>query len=539
MLGQMMSQPLLISSLIEHAEKYHSGGDIYSVNTGGGVEETTWGEVAANARRLASALTGLGLDPQARCGTIAWNNRRHLEIYFGVSGGGFVCHTINPRLFPEQLVYILNHAEDKVLFIDATFVPLVAAIRDKLEHLEHIVLMEAEVGDAAEKLPGIIAYDDLLAQGDAGFDWPDMDENTASSLCYTSGTTGNPKGVLYSHRSTVLHSFGINLADSVAISAAEVVLPVVPMFHVNAWGAPYACAMVGARMVMPGPGLDGPSLVKLIDTYRVSLALGVPTIWLGLLGEAKKGGSKLESLKRTVVGGSACPPSMIKSFREEFGVDTIHAWGMTEMSPVGTVNRPLAKHADLPEAEQHRLRENQGRPVFGVELEILDDDGNPLPHDGKAQGDLVTRGHWILDAYFKKSTDETLTNGWFDTGDVATMDPDGYVTIKDRSKDIIKSGGEWISSVELENIAISHPDLSDAAVIGARHEKWDERPVLVAVKAEGKDPSEDAILEIFDGKIAKWQIPDKVVFTKELPRNATGKVLKRNLRDEFGDVLMD
>jgi len=538
MLGQMMSQPLLISSLIEHAERYHAGGQIYSVNTGGGVEETTWGQVAANARRLASALTVLGLDPQARCGTIAWNNRRHLEIYFGVSGGGFVCHTINPRLFPEQLVYILNHAEDKVLFIDATFVPLVAAIRDKLEHLEHIVLMEGAVGDAAGKLPGIIAYDDLLAQGDAAYDWPEMDEYTASSLCYTSGTTGNPKGVLYSHRSTVLHSFGINLADSVAISAAEVVLPVVPMFHVNAWGAPYACAMVGARMVMPGPGLDGPSLVRLIDTYRVSLALGVPTIWLGLLGEAKKSGSTLASLKRTVVGGSACPPSMIKSFREEFGVDTIHAWGMTEMSPVGSVNRPLAKHADLPEAEQHRLRENQGRPVFGVELEILDDDGKPLPHDGKAQGDLVTRGHWILDAYFRKTSEETLTNGWFDTGDVATMDPDGYITIKDRSKDIIKSGGEWISSVELENIAISHPKLADAAVIGARHEKWDERPVLVAVRAEGQDPSEEEVLSVFDGKIAKWQVPDKVVFTDVLPRNATGKVLKRNLREEFGEVLI-
>ncbi len=538
MLGQMMSQPLLISSLIEHAEKYHSGGQIYSVNTGGGVEETTWGQVAANARRLASALTGLGLDPQARCGTIAWNNRRHLEIYFGVAGGGFVCHTINPRLFPEQLVYILNHAEDKVLFIDTTFVPLVAAIRDKLEHLEHIVLMEGAVGDAADKLPGIIAYDDLLAQGDAAYDWPDLDEYTASSLCYTSGTTGNPKGVLYSHRSTVLHSFGINLADSVAISAADIVLPVVPMFHVNAWGAPYACAQVGARMVMPGPGLDGPSLVRLIDTYRVSLALGVPTIWLGLLGEAKKSGSTLASLKRTVVGGSACPPSMIKSFREEFGVDTIHAWGMTEMSPVGTVNRPLAKHADLPEAEQHRLRENQGRPVFGGELEILDDDGKPLPHDGKAQGDLVTRGHWILDAYFKKTSEETLTNGWFDTGDVATMDPDGYITIKDRSKDIIKSGGEWISSVELENIAISHPQLADAAVIGARHEKWDERPVLVAVRAEGQDPSEEEVLSVFDGKIAKWQVPDKVVFTDVLPRNATGKVLKRNLREEFGEVLI-
>ena len=538
MLGQMMSKPLLISSLIAHAEKYHAQSEIVSVNTGGGTEQSTWGQVAQNARRLASALAGLGLEPQTRCGTIAWNNRRHLEIYFGVSGGGFVCHTINPRLFPEQLVYILNHAEDKVLFIDATFVPLVAAIRDKLEHLEHIVLMESEVGDAAEKLPGIIAYEDLIAQGDAAYEWPDLDEYTASGLCYTSGTTGNPKGVLYSHRSTVLHSFGINLADSVAISAAEVVMPVVPMFHVNAWGAPYACAMVGARMVMPGPGLDGASLVKLIDANKVSLALGVPTIWLGLLNEAKKSGSTLDSLKRTVVGGSACPPSMITTFREEYGVETIHAWGMTEMSPVGSINRPLAKHADLPIEEQHRLRENQGRPVFGVELEILDDDGNPLPHDGEAQGDLVGRGHWILDAYFRSTTEETLTNGWFDTGDVATMDPDGYVTIKDRSKDIIKSGGEWISSVELENIAIAHPMLSDAAVIGARHKKWDERPVLVAVKADGHDPSEETILEIFEGKIAKWQVPDCVVFTDVLPRNATGKVLKRDLRDTFGDVLV-
>ncbi|WP_299875784.1 long-chain-fatty-acid--CoA ligase [uncultured Sulfitobacter sp.] len=536
--GQMMSQPLLISSLITHAETYHQDGAIASVSTGGGIEETSWGQVARNSRKLASALSKLGLEPQARCGTIAWNNRRHLEIYFGTSGGGFVCHTINPRLFPEQLVYILNHARDKVLFIDKTFVPLVAAIRDKLEHLEHLVLMEGQDAGAAEALPGLVFYDDLIASGDDDYVWPEMDEFTASSLCYTSGTTGNPKGVLYSHRSTVLHAFAVNLADSVAIAARDVVLPVVPMFHVNAWGAPYACAMSGAALVLPGPGLDGPSLVGLIDRYKVSISLGVPTIWLGLLGEARKSGSKLESLKRTVVGGSACPPSMITAFREEYGVDTVHAWGMTEMSPIGTVNQPLAKHSDLSEEDQHSLRENQGRPVFGVELEILDDEGNPLPHDGEAQGALVTRGHWILDSYFLSTREQTLSNGWFDTGDVATMDRDGYVTIRDRSKDIIKSGGEWISSVELENIAIAHPKLADAAVIGARHPKWDERPVLVAVKGEGEEPDEAEVLAIFDGKIAKWQIPDRVVFTDVLPRNATGKVLKRNLRESFGDVLM-
>ncbi|WP_298969621.1 long-chain-fatty-acid--CoA ligase [uncultured Roseobacter sp.] len=538
MLGQMMTAPLLISSLIDHAARYHRDTDVISVNTGGGEEHTTWGQVGRNSRQLASALTHLGLAPQTRCATIAWNNRRHLEIYFGVSGGGFVCHTINPRLFPEQLVYIINHAEDEVLFIDSTFVPLVAAIRDKLSSLKHIVLLEAEVGEAARILPGIIAYDDLLTQGDAGYLWPQFDEFTASSLCYTSGTTGNPKGVLFSHRSTVLHSFACNLADSIGFSAMDVVLPVVPMFHVNAWGSPYACAMVGARVVLPGPGLDGPSLVGLIDHHKINVALGVPTIWLGLLGEAEKAGSTLESLQKTVVGGSACPPSMIAAFRERYGVETIHAWGMTEMSPIGSVNQPLAKHMDLELDALHRLRENQGRPPWGVELAIVDDAGNPLPHDGETQGELVVRGQFILDAYFRSTREETLQEGWFNTGDVATLDPDGYLSIRDRSKDIIKSGGEWISSVELENIAIAHPQLADAAVIGARHEKWDERPVLVAVKSEGQEPEVAEILSIYEGKIAKWQIPDTVVFTDVLPRNATGKVLKRDLRDTFGNVLM-
>lgn len=539
MLGQMMTAPLTISSLVDHAAAYHGDTEIMSVNTEGGVEKTDWRAVGAGSRALADALAKLGLAPQDRCGTIAWNNRRHLEIYFGVSGGGFVCHTINPRLFPEQLVYIINHADDRVLFIDKTFVPLVAAIRDQCPNLKHIVLMGGADPEAAATIEGLMFYDDLVATGSPDAAWPELDENTASSLCYTSGTTGNPKGVLYSHRSTVLHSLSAALPDSLDLSASKRVLPVVPMFHVNAWGTPYACALTGASMVMPGPGLDGPSLVSLIDEYKVSVALGVPTIWLGLLNAAEKAGSTLPSLERTVVGGSACPPSMITTFREKYGVETIHAWGMTEMSPLGSVNQVLAKHKDLPQDAQHALRENQGRPPFGVSLKVVDAEGNTLPNDGTTQGDLHVRGHWVLDSYFLKTQDETLTNGWFDTGDVATLDPNGYLSIKDRSKDIIKSGGEWISSVDLENIAIGHPELSDAAVIGARHAKWDERPVLIAVKAEGADPSEAEVLSVFDNKIAKWQVPDRVVFTDVLPRNATGKVLKRTLRDQFGDVLID
>jgi len=538
MLGQMMQFPLTISSLLTHAERYHAETPIYSVETAGGAARTSWGEVGVNSRRLGDVLTKLGLEPQTRCATIAWNNRRHLEIYFGVASAGFVCHTINPRLFPEQLVYIINHADDRVMFIDATFVPLIAAIRDKCPKIEHIVLMGPRDEEAAAKIDGLKFYDEMIAEGDAGFEWPEFDENTASSLCYTSGTTGNPKGVLYSHRSTVLHSLVAALPDSLNIHARHIVMPVVPMFHVNAWGTPYACALTGTAMVMPGPGLDGDSLVKLIDGYGVTLALGVPTIWQGLLASAAKSGSKLASLQQTVIGGSACPPSMIETFREKYDVETIHAWGMTEMSPLGSVNKPLAKHDGLSPAEQNSLRENQGRPPYGVELKIVDENGADLPNDGAAQGDLMCRGHWILNSYIGKSVEETLTNGWFDTGDVATIDADGYVSIKDRSKDIIKSGGEWISSVDLENIAVAHPALAEAAVIGARHEKWDERPVLIAVAAEGQSPTEAEVLSIFDDKIAKWQVPDKVVFTDVLPRNATGKVLKRNLRDEFGEVLI-
>ena len=538
MLGQMMTAPLLISSLIDHAAKYHGQTEIVSVETAGGVTTTSWGEVARNARRLGSALTRMGLEPQARCATIAWNNRRHLEIYFGVSGAGFVCHTINPRLFPEQLIYIINHAQDQVLFLDSTFLPIAVKLKDHLPELKHVVLMGPRDEAAAAQLPGLMFYDELLETGDPEFEWPSFDENTASSLCYTSGTTGHPKGVLYSHRSTLLHTFSANLSDTLGLTARDVVMPVVPMFHVNAWGVPYCAAMVGARLVMPGPGLDGDSLVKLIDTYKVTMALGVPTIWLGLLASARKSGSTLESLKRTVIGGSACPPSMIAQFRDKYGVETIHAWGMSEMSPLGSVNIPLAKHRDLPIEEQHRLRENQGRPPFGVELKIVDEDGNVLPQDGKSQGELLVRGHWVIESYFRKQDEDLLRDGWFATGDVATLDADGFMSIKDRSKDIIKSGGEWISSVELENIAVAHPKLANAAVIGVRHPKWDERPLLVAVVAEGESPTEEELLAFYEGKIASWQVPDKVVFIDALPLNATGKVLKRSLREQFIDVLM-
>ncbi|WP_171099382.1 long-chain-fatty-acid--CoA ligase [Ruegeria sp. HKCCD7255] len=538
MLGQMMTQPLLISSLIDHAERYHGGTEIISVETDGTVTQTNWAEIARNARRLASALGALGLEPQDRIGTLAWNNRRHLEIYYAVSGAGYVCHTVNPRLFPEQLTYIINHAQDRVLFFDATFLPLVAALQEHLTEVRHFVLMGPRSEEATAQVKDLKFYDELIETGSNDFQWPSFDENTASSLCYTSGTTGNPKGVLYSHRSTVLHSFASNTKDVIGYSARDVVMPVVPMFHVNAWGSPYACAMSGSRMVLPGPGLQGDALVNLIDTYGVTLAMGVPTIWQGLLASAARSGSKLESLQSTVIGGAACPPSMIETFRETYGVDTVHAWGMSEMSPLGSANTPLAKHLNLPLDEQHRLRENQGRPPFGVELKIVDDDGNDLPHDGETQGDLMVRGHWVLDSYFLMQDQDLLQDGWFATGDVATLDPDGYMTIRDRSKDIIKSGGEWISSVELENIAVAHPKLATAAVVGVPHPKWDERPLLVAVKADGEDPSEQELLGFFDGKIAKWQVPDKVVFVDALPLNATGKVLKRNLRDDFKDALL-
>ncbi len=538
MLGQMMNQPLLISSQIRHAARYHADGEIVSVETAGGVHRTNWGEVERRARRLGSALQSLGLQQSDRVATLAWNNHRHLEIYFGVSGAGLVCHTINPRLFPEQLVYIFNHAEDKVLFIDKTFLPLIEALQDKLPKLEHVYLLSGKDDEAAAKVPGLNFYEDLIEQGDEDFEWPEFDENTASSLCYTSGTTGNPKGALYSHRSTVLHSMAVALPDSLALTARDCLLPVVPMFHVNAWGIPYAAAMVGAKVVLPGPGLDGDSLKNLINGEQVTCAAGVPTLWQGLIGALKKAGEKVPTLTRTVIGGSACPPSMIATFRDDYGVDTLHAWGMTEMSPVGSVSTLLHKHMALSPEEQAKVRAKQGRPPFGVDLMIGDEDGNEKPMDGDTQGDLYAKGHWVISEYFNVDTPAPHKQGWFPTGDIATLDPNGILTIKDRSKDVIKSGGEWISSVELENIAMGMDQVADAAVIAAKHAKWDERPLLIVVKAEGQDPSEQDVLAGFEGQVASWQVPDAVVFVDALPRNATGKVLKNKLRDEHENHLL-
>jgi fatty-acyl-CoA synthase len=537
--GLMMQVPLSISSLIVHADRHHGDTEIVSRRVEGDLHRTTWRELHRRSRQMANALGSLGLVQGDRVGTIAWNGYRHLELYYAVSGSGAVLHTINPRLHPEQIAWIVNHAEDKALFFDATFLPLVEAVAAHLQSVRHFVLMTDRAHmPAASKIPELRCYEDLVGHHSDQYVWPVFDENAASSLCYTSGTTGNPKGVLYSHRSTVLHSFAAALPDALNLSARDSVLPVVPMFHVNAWGLPYAAAMVGCKLVFPGAALDGKSLYDLFEAERVTCSAGVPTVWQGLLAHTEANGLRFSTMNRTVIGGSACPPAMTRLFEQKYGVHVLHAWGMTEMSPLGTACTFKAKHLDLSDEARLQLQAKQGRALYGVDMKIVGEDGGDLPWDGTSFGDLLVRGPWIVREYFKGEGGDPLKRDgvgheWFPTGDVATIDGEGYMHITDRSKDVIKSGGEWISSIEIENIAVSHPAVAMAACIAAHHPKWDERPLLVVMKKPGAELGREELLAHYEGKVAKWQVPDDVVFVDSIPLGATGKMLKSRLREQF------
>jgi fatty-acyl-CoA synthase len=524
--GLMMDRPLLISDLIRHADRHHGSTEIVSKTVEGEIHRYTYRDAHARAQKLANTLKRLGIAMHDRVATLAWNGFRHYEIYYAVAGCGAVIHTINPRLFPDQIAYIANHAEDKVVFYDTTFASLIEKLRPQLKTVTHFIALDDE-------------YERLIEKESEEFTWPTFDERTAACLCYTSGTTGNPKGALYSHRSTMIHAYAAALPDTLNLSAREVVLPVVPMFHVNAWSLPYSCTMCGTKMVFPGPHLDGKSLHELFESEGVTMSAGVPTVWLGLLNYVTEKKLRFSTLKTVVIGGSACPPAMIRAFQDEYGVQVLHAWGMTEMSPLGTAGTFKARQAKLPKAEREALQAKQGRAIFGVDFRIVDENGHELPWDAKARGDLQVRGPWVIKSYFKGEGGDPLRGGWFPTGDVCTIDPEGYIQITDRSKDVIKSGGEWISSIDLENIAIAHPAIAEAAVIGVRHPKWDERPILVAVKKPGQDVSKDELLRFYEGKIAKWWMPDDVVFVNELPHTATGKLSKLTLRQQFKDYRLD
>jgi 3-(methylthio)propionyl---CoA ligase len=531
--GLMMNQPLTIASLIVHADKYHGDTEIVSRLVEGGIHRYTYHDAHTRARKLANVLTKLGVKQGDRIGSLAWNGFRHFELYYGVSGMGAIMHTINPRLFPEQIAYIVGHAEDQYIFFDINLAPLIEGVAPHCKNVKGWIAMTDRAHMPTMKNVTPHCYEELLAAESDNFDWPDIDENLASSLCYTSGTTGNPKGVLYSHRSTVLHSYAASLPDAMNISSRSVILPVVPMFHVNAWGIPYAAPAMGAKLVFPGAGMDGASIYELFEKEGVTYSAGVPTVWLGLLNHMKANNLKFSTMKYTVIGGSAAPPAMIKSFKEDYGVEVLHAWGMTEMSPLGTLNTPKQKHINLSKDDRFKLSLNQGRPLYGVDMKIVDGDGKELPRDGKAFGDLLVKGPWIVKEYFKGEGGDPLQNGWFPTGDVATIDPDGYMQITDRSKDVIKSGGEWISSIDLENAAMAHPAVGEAAVIGIAHPKWDERPLLIVVKKPGAEVTKEELLKFFEGKIAKWWTPDDVSFVESLPHTATGKLQKNKLREQF------
>jgi 3-(methylthio)propionyl---CoA ligase len=536
MLGLMQHSPLLISSLLVHAERHHGEQEIVSRRVEGDLHRTNYREVAARARRMANALAALGVMPGERVGTIAWNGYRHLELYYAVSGSGAVLHTLNPRLHPDQLVYILDHAEDQVLCFDLNFLPIIQAIAGRVASVRTFVVMTDRARMPADTgIQNLVCYEDLVDGHDDQYQWPVFDENSASTLCYTSGTTGNPKGVLYSHRSTLLHSFVAALPDAINISASDVVLPVVPMFHVNAWGLPYVACMVGSKLVFPGPALDGASLYELFEAERVTISAGVPTVWQGLLAYTDQHGLKFSTMRRTAIGGSACPPAMLRKFEQEYDVQVLHAWGMTETSPLGTAGALKPKHLDQSPESRLAVKAKQGRAVFGVDIKIVDADGKDAPWDGQTSGDLYVRGPWVIASYFKGAGGDPLVDGWFPTGDVANIDADGYVQITDRSKDVIKSGGEWIGSIELENVAMAHPAVAMAACIAARHPKWDERPLLVVMKKSGLDVSKEELLAFYEGRVARWWTPDDVIFVDAIPLGATGKMLKHKLREQFKD----
>ena len=542
MLGLMQSQPLLISSLIEFAERHHGSGEIVSRRVEGDIHRYTYRDLAARARRLANALDSEGLQPSDRVASLAWNGYRHMEMYFGVSGSGRVMHTINPRLHPDQIAWIINHAEDQVLCFDLTFLPLVQAVHAKCPTVKKwVALCDADKLPEGSGIPGLSSYEDWIGAQSSTYVWPQFDENTASSMCYTSGTTGHPKAALYSHRSTTLHAYAAALPDVMCLSARDSVLPVVPMFHVNAWGIPYSAALTGCKVVFPGPALDGKSVYELIEAEGVTYAAGVPTVWQMLLGHVKPNGLRFSTLKRTVIGGSACPPAMITAFQDEFGVEVLHAWGMTEMSPLGTLCTLKNHQLQWPAPEQMKVLQKQGRALYGVDMKIVDGDGNELPWDGKTYGDLLVRGPWILDTYYKGESplvQDAQGRGWFPTGDVATIDADGFMQITDRSKDVIKSGGEWISSIDVENIAMAHPAVAMAACIGMKHPKWDERPIVVVMKKPGAEVTREELLAHYEGRIAKWQIPDDVVFVDAIPLGATGKMQKMTLRQQLADYVL-
>lgn len=537
MRGLIQDSPLLISSLIDYAAEWHGQVEVVTRTVEGPIHRTNYATLRRRSKQLANALVALGVKPGDRVATLAWNTYRHMELYYAVSGMGAVLHTVNPRLFPDQIDYIVNHAEDKFVFFDLTFAPLMEKLAAKMPSVKGFVAMTGRAHMPAVKLPNLLCYEDLVGAQSDEFEWPRFDEMTASSLCYTSGTTGNPKGVLFSHRSTVLHSFCVCTRDGLGLSSHDSTLVIVPLFHANAWGIPYAAAMCGAKLVLPGPGLDGKTVYELLRDEKCNFSAGVPTVWLGFFQYLDQNpaldlsGIKLE---RVVIGGSACPRAMMERFAKQFGAYVVHAWGMTEMSPLGTTGNLLPKHMGLPLAQRLDVQVKQGRAVYGVELRIVDDNGAVMPRDGKAFGLLQVRGPWITKGYFKGEGGQVLDkDGWFSTGDVATLDADGYMQITDRSKDVIKSGGEWISSIDLENAAVGHPAVQEAAVIGVHHPKWQERPLLVVIKKKGATVTAKELLDFLSTKVAKWWLPDDVVFVDELPHTATGKLLKIKLRDDF------